>query len=100
MEMVRYVTGRESKLRARRLLLARVPFLSFLYVSAGAGKDREQASRAGDRCHSRLRKARASARIPARGNRAQQPEQSPGPEEPASCARKGKRPARRSADGE
>src|ERR1022692_2023123 len=64
------------------------PFrLSFLYVDPAAELNEAQQSRVGDRCHSRVELTRTSARIPTRNQRAQQPEQSPGPKEPASCAR-------------
>src|SRR5208282_1961210 len=65
---------------------------SSLYVVDEAELNRAEQMRVGDRCHSRKELIRSSARIPARPDRAYQPEQSPGPQEAASCARKGRRP--------
>jgi hypothetical protein len=67
-----------------------------LYIGEGEQLNDGKGLRVGDRSGPRVKVTRASAWIPTRAEGAYQPEQSPGPNEPASCARKGRRPRRRS----
>src|SRR5271157_1218455 len=67
-----------------------------LYIGEGEDLNEGNELRVGDRRCQRVKVTRGSAWIPTRTEGGYQPEQSPGPDEPASCARKGKRPRRRS----